>query len=154
MARIRRHSDDPKFVRLGDKLEKLREQHEQGLINSIEFLKMLLELAREAAQAEKEVVPEEAVDKGKAALTELFNGVKNTNTPVIVERIVTDIDDIVKIVRFEGWQNTTGGRREVKKRFVVLYGLNIKSKIKRSLIRHITILNNIIKICIALFLVF
>lgn len=35
---------------------------------------MLLELAREAAQAEKEVVPEEEVDKGKAALTELFNG--------------------------------------------------------------------------------
>ena len=52
-------------MRLGDKLEKLREQHEQGLINSIEFLKMLLELAREAAQAEKEVVPEEEIDKGK-----------------------------------------------------------------------------------------
>ena len=70
-------------MKLGDKLEKLREQHEQGLINSIEFLKMLLELAREAAQAEKEVVPEEEVDKGKAALTELFNGVKNTSTPIV-----------------------------------------------------------------------
>lgn len=39
VARIHQHSDDPKFVRLGDKLERLREQHEQGLINSIEFLK-------------------------------------------------------------------------------------------------------------------
>jgi len=38
---------------------------------------MLLELAREAAQAEKEVVPEEEVDKGKAALTELFNEVSD-----------------------------------------------------------------------------
>ena len=130
VARIHKHSDDPKFMRLGDKLEKLREQHEQGLINSIEFLKMLLELAREAAQAEKEVVPEEEVDKGKAALTELFNGVKNTNTPVIVERIVTDIDDIVKIVRFDGWQNTTGGRQEVKKalRSVVWVKYKIKDK--------------------------
>ena len=130
VARIHKHSDDPKFQKLGDKLEKLREQHEQGLINSIEFLKMLLELAKEAAQAEKEVVPEEEVDKGKAALTELFNGVKNNNTPIIVERIVTDIDDIVKIVRFDGWQNTTGGRQEVKKalRSVVWVKYKIKDK--------------------------
>ena len=134
MARIRRHSDDPKFVRLGDKLEKLREQPEQGLINSIEFLKMLLELAREAAQAEKEVVPEEEVDKGKAALTELFNGVKNTNTPVIVERIVTDIDDIVKIVRFEGWQNTTGGRQEVKKALRSVVFVRMASPIQNRII--------------------
>ena len=88
------------------------------------------ELAREAAQAEKEVVPEEEIDKGKAALTELFNGVKNINTPIIVERIVTDIDDIVKIVRFDGWQNTTGGKQEVKKalRSVVWVKYKIKDK--------------------------
>ena len=130
VAKIRQHTDDPKFVHLGDKLEKLREQHEQGLINSIEFLKMLLELAKEAAEAEKEVVPEEEVDKGKAALTELFNGVKNSATPIIVERIVTDIDDIVKIVRFDGWQNTTAGRQEVKKalRSVVWVKYKIKDK--------------------------
>ena len=130
VEKIRQHTDDPKFVHLGDKLEKLREQHEQGLINSIEFLKMLLELAKEAAEAEKEVVPEEEVDKGKAALTELFNGVKNSATPIIVERIVTDIDDIVKIVRFDGWQNTTAGRQEVKKalRSVVWVKYKIKDK--------------------------
>jgi type I restriction enzyme R subunit len=130
VARIHKHSDDPKFMRLGDKLEKLREKHEQGLLNSIEFLKMLLELAKEAAQAEKEVVPEEEVDKGRAALTELFNGVKNSSTPIIVERIVTDIDDIVKIVRFDGWQNTTSGRQEVKKalRSVVWVKYKIKDK--------------------------
>lgn len=130
VARIQRHGNDPKFKKLGDKLEELRERHEQGLINSIEFLKMLLELAKEAAQAEKDVVPEDEVDKGKAALTELFNGVKNQNTPVIVERVVTDIDDIVKIVRFDGWQNTTGGRQEVKKalRSVVWVKYKIKDK--------------------------
>jgi type I restriction enzyme R subunit len=32
-----------------------------------------------------------------------------------VERIVADIDGIVKIVRFDGWQNTTAGQQEVKK---------------------------------------
>jgi type I restriction enzyme R subunit len=76
---------------------------------------MFLELAKEAAQAEKDTVPEEELDKGKAALTELFNSIKNDNTPIIVERIVNDIDAIVKIVRFDGWQNTTAGQQEVKK---------------------------------------
>lgn len=130
VARIRKHSDDPKFVKLGEKLEKLREEHENRLINSIEFLKMLLELAREAVKAEKEVVPQEEIDKGKAALTELFNGVRSYSTPIIVERIVNDIDAIVKIVRFDGWQNTTAGRQEVKKalRSVVWVKYKIKDK--------------------------
>lgn len=115
IALIRKHSNDPKYIALGEKLERLREQHEQGLLGSIEFLKMLLTLAREAAQAEREVVPEQEIDKGKAALTELFNGVRNESTPIIVERIVNDIDGIVKIVRFDGWQDTTEGKKDVKK---------------------------------------
>ncbi|MCC8045503.1 MAG: hypothetical protein LIP12_08415 [Clostridiales bacterium] len=91
---------------------------------------MLLELAKDAAKAEKEVVPEEEVDRGIAALTELFNGVKNKSTPIIVERIVADIDSIVKIVRFEGWQSTTAGKQEVKKalRSVVWVKYKIKDK--------------------------
>ena len=88
----------------------------------------MLELAHDAAQAEREVVPVAEIDRGKAALTELFNSIKNANTPVIVERIVTDIDDIVRIVRFDGWQDTVAGRKEVKKalRSVV----SVKYKIK------------------------
>lgn len=130
VSKIRKHSNDPKFVQLGQKLEDLREKHEKGLVTSIEFLKLLLELAREAAQAEKEVVPEEEIDKGKAALTELFNGVKNTQTPVIVERIVNDIDDIVKIVRFPDWQDTTAGTQEIKKalRSIIWIKYKIKDK--------------------------
>lgn len=130
VAKIREHSKDPKFVKLGEKLEDLRERHEQGLINSIEFLKLLLELAKEAAHAEKEVVPEEEVDRAKSALTELFKGVRNDKTPIIVERIVADIDDIVKIVRFDGWQGTTTGKNEVKKalRSVIWIKYKIKDK--------------------------
>lgn len=118
-AIIKGHIDDPIFVSLGERLEKLRQQHEQGLIGSVEFLKHLLDLARDTAAAVKKaqaqvvvVAPEE---KGKAALTELFKSVKNANTPVIVERIVTEIDDIVKIVRFPGWQDTYQGRLDVTK---------------------------------------
>ena len=130
VAKILKHANEPKFVHLGEKLEALREKHEQGLITSIEFLKLLLELAKEAAQAEKEVVSEQEIDKGIAALTELFNGIKNKSTPVIVERIVADIDSIVKIVRFDGWQSTTAGKQEVKKalRSVVWIKYKIKDK--------------------------
>ena len=130
VERIRRHDKDERFIRLGERLEDLRERHEQGLITSIEFLKRLLDLAREAAHAEKETVPEEELNKGKAALSELFNSLKNQSTPIIVERIVNDIDNIVKIVRFDGWQNTTAGKQEIKKalRSVIWVKYKIKEK--------------------------
>ncbi|MBQ6390248.1 MAG: type I restriction endonuclease subunit R [Eggerthellaceae bacterium] len=114
VARSRKHDKNKKFIKLGERLEDLRERHEAGLITSIVFLKMIIDLAKEAREAEKEVVPEEEEDKGKAALTELFNGVKNENTPLIVENVVNDIDEIVRVTRFDGWQATTAGKKEVR----------------------------------------
>lgn len=114
-AIIRKHPNDPRFIALGARMEKLREEHEAGLLTSMEFLKALLELAKDAAHMEREVTPEEEVDRGKAALTTLFQTVRNDATPVIVERIVNDIDGIVKIVRFPGWQDTPTGRKTVSK---------------------------------------
>jgi type I restriction enzyme, R subunit len=114
IARLRKHQDHPKFIELGRRLEALKERHELGLIVNIAFIKQLLEIAREVVEAEKEVEPAEELDKGKAALSELFNEVRNGNTPVMVERIVNDIDEIVRIVRFPGWQDTIAGDREVK----------------------------------------
>jgi len=130
IARLRKHKDNPKFVALGERLEKLKEKHEQGLILSLEFLKALLELAREVVQAEKEVDPIDEQAKARSALTELFSEVKNAKTPVIAERIVKDIDDIVRIVRFPGWQNTNVGEREVQKalRRVVYVKYKIKDQ--------------------------
>ena len=95
--------------------QKLKERHEQGLLHSLDFLKELLTLAREVVQAEKQVDPVDEQAKAKAALTELFAEVKNGKTPMVVERIVTDIDEIVRLVRFPGWQNTKAGEREVQK---------------------------------------
>lgn len=63
---------------------------------------------------EREVVPDEEQDFGKAALTELFEGTKTEDTPVIVERVVSDIDEIVGKVRFPEWQRTDEGERTVK----------------------------------------
>ena len=117
-AIIMNHRDDPRFVALGERMEKLREEHEAGLLTSIQFLKALLVLAKDAAQMIRQTAKPDPVDptvKGKAALTELFQSVRNENTPVIVERIVNDIDGIVKIVRFPGWQNVRAGRTEVSR---------------------------------------
>jgi len=115
IARLRKHKGNPKFQKLGERLEELRLRHEQGLIQSVEFLKLLLQLAKETLDAEKEVVPEEEQNKAKAVLSELFSSVKTENTPIIVERIVNDIDEIVKVVRFDGWQNTDAGKQEITK---------------------------------------
>lgn len=128
VARIRKHDKNGKFQKLGERLEDLRERHEQGLINSVEFLKMLIDLAKEARAAEREVVPEEEEDKGKAALTELFNGVKNRETPIIVQNVVNDIDEIVKVTRFEGWQATTAGVKEIKKQLRTILWMRYKLK--------------------------
>jgi type I restriction enzyme R subunit len=112
--RLRKHRGDPRFIALGERLEELRERHQQGALSSIEFLKSLLALARDVVEAEKEVEPEEEIDRGRAALTELFESVKNQDTPIVVERIVTDIDEIVRQVRFPGWQQTSAGERHVQ----------------------------------------
>ena len=40
---------------------------------------------------------------------------KNEKTPVIVERIVNDIDSIVKKVCFPDWQTSSGGVQQVQR---------------------------------------
>ena len=113
--RLHNHIGNPRFRELSERLEALKERHERGLLHSVEFLKNLLDLAKDLLQAEKDTPPEEDENRGKAALTELFEEVRDEDTPIVVERIVTKIDEIVRIVRFPGWQNTTAGEREVRK---------------------------------------
>ena len=113
-GRLRRHVRDPRFRALGERLEALRRKHEQGLLVSVEFLKSLLDLARDVVEAERTVPPATPEERGKAALTELFEEARNDRTPIFVERVVADVDEIVRHVRFAGWQNTRAGEREVK----------------------------------------
>lgn len=44
-----------------------------------------------------------------------FKKAKNDKTHFILERIVNDIDEIVKKVRFPDWQHTSQGERLVQK---------------------------------------
>ena len=113
-ARLRAHLHDPRFRALGERLEALRQKHEQGVLVSIEFLKSLLDLARDVVEAERTTPPATPEERGRAALTELFEEARNDRTPIMVERVVNDIDEIVRHVRFAGWQTTHAGEREVK----------------------------------------
>jgi len=115
IQRLRQHMGAPRFKALSERLEALKARHEQGQLHSIAFLKQLLDLAKDLVQAERETPAEEDEDRGKAALTELFQSVRNADTPIIVERLVGEIDSIVRVVRFAGWQATSAGEREVRK---------------------------------------
>ena len=105
VKRFKKHAGDPKFKSLSERLEALRDKAEQGLITSIEFVKELCKIAKETVKAEKEV----EVITPKAALTELFTELKTDETPAVVERIVNDIDAIVRVVSFPGWQKSAQG---------------------------------------------
>ena len=102
-TRLRKHAGSPEFIALGERLERLREQHELGLLTSVSFLKQLPRIGprsprcRDTGRSRRR-----AEDRGKAALTELFQEVRTDQTPIIVERVVSDIDEIVRSVRFPG----------------------------------------------------
>jgi len=113
-ARLRKHASNPAYKALAERLEDLKNRHQQGVLVSIEFLKELLELAKDVVRMERETPEEDEIDRGKAALTQLFEEARSGDTPVMVQRVVDDIDEIVRAVRFDGWQNTHAGEREVK----------------------------------------
>jgi len=115
LKRFKKNAGDPKFKSLSERLEALRDKAELGLITSIEFVKELCKLAKETVEAEKELEKILIQKTPKAALTELFLELKDDQTPAVVERIVEDIDAIVRVVRFPGWQKTSSGEREVQK---------------------------------------
>jgi len=114
IKRFKKHEGNPNFKKLSERLEELRDKAERGLITSIEFVKELCKLAKETVQAEKELEEAIAEKTPQAALTELFMELKTDQTPAVVERIVTDIDAIVRVVRFPGWQQSNSGEREVQ----------------------------------------
>jgi type I restriction enzyme R subunit len=114
MKRFDKHGDLPVFKALSERLEALRDKAEKGLIASIDFIKELCKIAKETVQAEKELAAALQEKTPQAALTELFLELKTEQTPAVVERIVADIDAIVRVVRFPGWQQSNQGEREVQ----------------------------------------
>lgn len=113
-ARIAKHIGNPAFVELGKRLTALREKYAHSQQASLDFLKELFALARDTVAAEKAVAEIPREERGRAALTELFDSLKGDETPIIVENVVNEVDEVVRAVRFTGWQNTRDGDRLVQ----------------------------------------
>ena len=113
MGKIR-SKNDPRFEELGKRLERLKEKYEAGVLSSLEWLKELLDTARDMVHLENET-NEEVIPDDKQALTEIFLEVRNDTTPQIIANVVEDIDKIVRATRFDGWQDTHTGQKEIQK---------------------------------------
>ena len=114
-GRLGRHGSNPEFLALSERLERVRDRAEKGLISSIEFVKELCQIAKDTIQAEKNAeIPVQEQKSAKSTLTDLFLELRTETTPAIVERIVTDVDEIVRKVRFQSWQDTAEGKRLVR----------------------------------------
>lgn len=129
--RLGSHKNDPNFKKFAEKLDELRERMQQNLISSIDFLKQLLELAKEVLEEEKRMEqPEDKRAKARAALTDLFESIRTDETPIIVEKVVEDIDkEVVNIVRQfkDAFQSVTAKKQIRQKLRAILW---IKYQIK------------------------
>ena len=124
-ARLRRRLEasrnHPVWVQLSERLERLRRHQLDQAQASVEFLREMLEVARQVAAAEKaendgrlndlSLLP----DPNIGALTQILREYAPPNTPVIIEEVVREIDAIVKQVRFTGWTTSQPGDRTVRK---------------------------------------
>jgi type I restriction enzyme R subunit len=109
----------PVWRSLSERFESLRKAKIDSAAASVEFLKQLLDVARDLMAAEK--ADEEGrldeirvVDPDRGALTQILEEYAPPGTPVIVENIVEQIDAIVRPVRGTGWQSSQPGDREVR----------------------------------------
>ena len=105
---------DPQFEALSERLERLRERYETDVLSSLEWLKELLDLARDVVKTEQDTEVQ-LVPDDKQALSQIFAEARVDTTPEVVGRIVDDIDEVVRATRFEGWQHTVSGEREIQK---------------------------------------
>lgn len=129
--RLGEHKGDPTYKKFADKLDELRKRMEENLISSIDFLRELLATAKEILQEEQRLEqPEDKRAQARAALTELFESVRTAETPIIVERVVNDIDEnVVAIVRkFKDAFKSVTARREIKKKLRSILWVNYQIK--------------------------
>lgn len=125
------HKNTPEFIALSEKLKELQERMRQQQIESIDFLRNLLDLAKEVLEVEQKMnQPQDKRQQARDALTELFESVKTVDTPIVVENVVNDIDSqVVDIVRrFNNAFRTVTGQQEVRKMLRSILWLKYKIK--------------------------
>jgi type I restriction enzyme R subunit len=110
----------PAWRALSERLEDLRRAKIDSAAASVEFLKRLLEVAKDLVAAEKaedegRLDELKVVDPDRGALTQILEEYAPPGTPVIVENVVEQIDAIVRPIRGTSWQTSQPGDREVRR---------------------------------------
>jgi len=111
--------NDKVWRSLAERLEMLRLSRISSAQESVDFLKMLLELARDLIEAEK--ADEEGrlddikvIDPRKGALTQIFEEYRPEGVSVVIDNVVEQVDSLVAPVRGTGWQTSHPGDRTVR----------------------------------------
>ena len=104
---------------LAERLEMLRLSRISSAEESVDFLKRLLELAKDLIEAEKaddegRISEIKVLDPRKGALTQIFEECRPDGTPVVIETVVEQVDSLVSPVRGTGWQSSHPGDRTVR----------------------------------------
>jgi type I restriction enzyme R subunit len=104
---------------LAERLELLRLSRISSAAESVEFLRHLLELAKDLLEAERaddegRIDEIKVVDPRKGALTQIFEEFKPQGVPLVIETVVEKVDSVVQPVRGTGWQTSSPGDRTVR----------------------------------------
>jgi type I restriction enzyme R subunit len=104
---------------LAERLELLRLSRISSAAESVEFLRHLLELAKDLLEAERaddegRIHEIKVVDPRKGALTQIFEEFKPHGVPLVIETVVERVDSLVQPVRGTGWQTSHPGDRTVR----------------------------------------
>ena len=116
---IKKHENNPAFVSLGHRLQTAHERYVNRITNSVQYLKELLEIAKEVVTEEQKIFGKPTpVHDNKLALTKIFEQQNPQTPPKLIKKIVIAIDNVVVKISFEGWQNTITGEREIKQEII------------------------------------
>jgi type I restriction enzyme R subunit len=119
LARLNIDTGHKIWKSLAERLELLRLSRITSAAESVEFLRHLLELARDLLEAERaddegRIGDIKVVDPRKGALTQIFDEYKPQGVPVVIETVVENVDALVQPVRGTGWQTSHPGDRMVR----------------------------------------
>ena len=110
----------PVWRSLSEQLEELRQAHVTGAKDSVAFLQRILDLARQLVEAERAEADGrldqfQVLDPDKGALTQILEQYAPPGVPMIVSKVVEDIDALVRPIRGTRWQESQPGDREVRR---------------------------------------
>jgi type I restriction enzyme R subunit len=114
---------------LVERLELLRLSRIATAAESVEFLRHLLELARDLLEAERadnegRIDDIKIIDPRKGALTQIFDEFKPKGVPIVIENVVKQVDSLVQPVRGTGWQTSHPGNQLVRRELRVILNNN------------------------------